>query len=159
MKHKPFVKILWLAFFFALIIYHALSYYVLYGAVKGIDQFVSILSYVFLFLGIFSVVALINVDIFMLSKPGTISISVESLPIGVADKSEEEILKIAKAHWFQIRYILTLSLAELSGILGLVLSILGGNQVYISTLFGFAYFSLVYLRFRLGMTWEKLYLS
>lgn len=156
-KQSTLLNTLWFSFFLGVIIYHLIYYYMRSAEATQRAMVEDLLSYALLFLGASCAITLINLDIFFLSRPRTIS--PEMLPPGIIDKDEKEIVRTLKAHWFRVRFVLCLALAEASGVFGLVVGFLGGNPLVASILFLLSYLMLIYLRLRLALLWQRMYLS
>jgi|GEM_PF-2300467 len=162
-RNRAVLSIIWSGFFIAVILYHGVIYGFSYafrpeGAPE--PEFApAIISYILLFIGIFCLLAVINMDLFMLSRPGTIRISASQLPPGTAEKSEQEILSTAKATWFQMRFIILCAVAETPGVLALVLNFMAGDMLIVNILLGLAYFAILYAGIRLAAGWGRMYLE
>lgn len=159
MASRRIISALWFAFFMAIIIYHLLIYMLRPQVEEAASQIPALIGLVLLFLGIFSLLVVVNLDLFMLSRPATIRISASQLPKGTAEKSEEDILATAKAVWFQVRFIILCAVAETPGIFALVLAMMGGDMLIVNLLMGLAYISILYAGFRLATSWRRIYLG
>jgi len=158
-KKKLLINLLWSSFFVAVIVYNFLYLYLRGSQAKLGGALGALIDNTFLFIGIFCFLIAINLDIFMLSRPGTITVSPSALGEGISEKSEEEIIKAGKAQWFIARFIILCAVIETIGILGLVAGLLKGNPLYAHTLFGLAYLGLIYARLRYSLRWQRMYLE
>jgi len=156
---RSVISALWFAFFMAIIIYHVLIYMLRPQIEQTASPIPAFIGLGLLFVGMFCLLVVINMDIFMLGRPHTIRVSAGQLPPGTSEKSEEEILAAAKATWFQMRFIVLCAIAETPGVLALVLAILGGDMLMVSVLMGLAYFGILYAGIRLQTSWAKMYLE
>ncbi len=158
MRKRTLTNSLWIAFFMSVIVYHFIYYAQLPKLKSAGFENTSLLGYIFLFVGIFSLLLIINLDMFMLSRPKRIEVSLDTISESLRGRSEEEIAGIAKANWFINRFIICLAVAETSGILALVLGLLNGKPIVVNILFTLAYIGLIYLRIRLSASWQRMYL-
>ncbi len=157
MGRSTTVNIIWSAMFVGVVVFQGIYFQIGKSLAPVEGAGMNTVLGTFVFAGIFCLLVVINMDFFMLSKPRTISVKAERLPTGTALKSEEEIITTAKAQWFTTRFIVALAFAEAIGALGLITGILGGSPPVVHTLFGLSYFALIYLRLRLGMSWQRMY--
>jgi len=158
-RRKLLINLLWSSFFVAVIIYNFLYFYLRTSLTKLAGVGGAIIDNIFLFIGIFCFLVVINFDLFMLSRARTITVSPSLVPEGIADKSEEEIIKTAKARWFLPRFIIACALIETIGLFALVVGLLKGNPLYVYILFGLSYLGLIYLRLRYSLRWQRMYLE
>ena len=157
MRTKALTNYLWSAFFIAVIIYHAL---IISRTLPVEDtEAAEVLGYILLFCGIFVLFVIINLDIFLISRPRRIHVSADLLPEGTGPLDEDDVARQAKAAYYFRLFIITCAIAEAPGIFGLVLYILGGSPVIVHTLLGISYLTLLYIRTRTATTWEKMYLG
>ena len=153
------ISTLWFAFFLAIIVYHGIIFARPWESEVGAALVPAAIGYILLFMGILSLLVVVNLDLFMLSRPRTIRISASQLPPGTAEKSEEEILAAAKAAWFSIRFIIICAFAETPGIYALLLALFGGDMLIVNILVGLAYISILYAGIRLATGWARTYLG
>ncbi len=157
MRTKALANYLWSAFFISVVIYHALiiSGRLPVESVGGIE----LISYILLICGIFMLLVIVGLDISLISRARRIRVSADLLPEGTGPVDEDELARQAKATYYQRLLIVTCALAEVPGVVGLVLCMLGGPPVIVHTLVGIAYLMLLYIRMRMATTWEKMYLG
>lgn len=157
MQTKALTNYLWSAFFIAVIVYHAL---IISGRLPVEDVGgVELISYILLACGIITLLLIVGLDLFLISRTHRIHVSADLLPEGTGLVDEENVARQAKASYYMRYFIITCALAEAPGIFGLVLHILGGSPVIVHTLLGIAYLTLLYIRMRMATTWEKMYLG
>jgi len=157
MRTKALTNYLWSAFFIAVIIYHAL---IISGRlpVEGTSG-TGFFSYILLACGVITLLVVLGLDLFLISRPRRIHVSADLLPESTGPVDEDELASQAKAAYYFRLFIITCALAELPGVVGLVLHILGGSPVIVHTLLGISYLTLLYIRMRMATTWEKMYLG
>jgi hypothetical protein len=152
-----FNMVLWAAFFMSVVMYQAL---ILADIIpqQSPAQPGGILGYIFLFLGIFQLLVIINADIFYVGKPRRISLNIP----GLQDKPPahvEQLVREAKAGHYRIMFIMMCALAEAVGIYGLLVYLLGGEKLFAHILMGIAYLGLIYIWLRARSCWEAMYLE
>ena len=157
MRTKALTNYLWSAFFISIIVYHALiiSGKLTVGEISDDGSF----GYPLLACGVITLLVVLGLDLFLISRPRRIHVSADLLPEGTGMVNEEDVARKAKAAYYFRLFIIMCALAEMTGIDGLVLNLFGGSPVIVHTLLGIAYLTLLYIRMRMATTWEKMYLG
>jgi len=157
MRTKALTNYLWSAFFISVIVYHALIISRPFSVEDtGIGE---LLGYVLLFCGIITLLVVLGLDLFLISRPRRIHVSADLLPEGTGPLDENDVARQAKAAYYTRLFIITCGVAEAPGVCGLVLHFVGGSPVIVHTLLGISYLTLLYIRMRMATTWEKMYLA
>ena len=149
--------VLWAAFLFSVVMYHALVVGNILPAQPSAQG--ELLSYIFLFLGIFQLLVIVNLDIFLIARPRRIKIGGDVLQ---GQRPQDDPVALAaqmKAAYYRRLFILMCALAETIGIYGLLVYLLGGGKMFAHALMGIAYLSLIYIWLRARASWEAMYLE
>ena len=83
----------------------------------------------------------------------------EMLPPEGQPVDEDALRRELKARYYFARVVIVLALAEAIGIYGLVLGLLGAEQWVVHTLFALSYTGMLYIRLRMTVAWERMYLG
>jgi hypothetical protein len=158
-NQRMLMNILWMAFFFSVVMYHALIVSNAVPPEGGPHAGMELFGYIFLFLGIFQLLVIINLDIFLIGRPRKLRVGADILQGREVPEDPAQFAQAAKATYLMRLFILVCALAEASGLYGLVLYMLGGPVGYAHALMGIAYVSLIYVWLRMHYCWEAMYLE
>ena len=153
------MNILWMAFFFSVVMYHAL---IVSNAVppEGAPMAsAAMLGYILLFLGIFQLLVIVNLDLFLIGRPRKLRVGADILQGREVPEDPAQFAQAAKAAYILRMFIVLSALAEAAGLYGLVLYMVGGPVGYAHALMGIAYASLIYIWLRMHYRWEAMYLE
>ncbi len=153
------MNVLWVAFFFSVVMYQALIAANIIPPAAGSQPQGAVLGYILLFFGIFQLLIIINLDIFLIGRPRKLRVSADILQGREVPEDPAQFAQAAKAAYLMRMFIVVCALAEASGIYGLVLYLLGGPVGYAHALIGLAYVSLIYIWLRSHYCWEAMYLE
>ncbi len=159
MNQRILMNVLWAAFFFSVVMYQALIAANIIPPAAGSQPQSAVLGYILLFLGIFQLFVIINLDIFLIGRPRKLRVSADILQGRETLEDPAELARAIKASYLLRLFILTIALAEATGLYGLVLYLLGGPVGYAHALIGLAYVSLIYIWLRSHYCWEAMYLE
>jgi hypothetical protein len=157
MNTKRTTNLIWAGFFVSVIVYHGL---LLSGLLPTAEQPApALLAHVLLALGVIQLLLVVGFDLMMIGRPGTITVRPEMLPPGDKPVDERELARVLKARYYFMRVVIVLALAEAIGLYGLVLGLLGAEWWVVHTLFALSYTAMLYIRLRMSVGWERMYLG
>lgn len=139
--------------------YHALIVSNAVPPEGGPQASAAMLGYILLFLGIFQLLVIINLDIFLIGRPRKLRVGADILQGREVPDDPAQFAQAAKAAYLMRLFIIVCALGEASGLYGLVLYMLGGPAGYSHVLMGLSYASLIYIWLRLHFRWEAMYLE
>jgi len=90
------ISTLWFAFFLAIIVYHGIIFARPWESEVGAALVPAAIGYILLFMGILSLLVVVNLDLFMLSRPRTIRISASQLPRAPLRRARRKSLPLQK---------------------------------------------------------------
>ena len=153
------MNILWMAFFFSVVMYHALIVSNAVPPEGGPHAGTEIIAYVLLFFAVFQLLVIVNLDLFLIGRPRKLRVGADILQGREAPEDPAQFAQAAKAAYIMRMFIVLSALAEAAGLYGLVLYMLGGPVGYAHALMGIAYVSLIYIWLRMHYRWEAMYLE
>jgi len=157
MSTRRTTNFIWAAFFGSVVIYHGV---LLAGLAPPAEQPApAAASWALLALGAAQLAALLVFDLAVFSRPRTIAVRPEMLPPEGQPVDEDALRRELKARYYFARVVIVLALAEAIGIYGLVLGLLGAEQWVVRTLFALSYTGMLYIRLRMTVAWERMYLG
>jgi hypothetical protein len=150
--------VLWAAFFFSVVTYHALIVSNIIPPEGGPQAGAALLGNILLLLGVFQLIIIIVLDVFFVGKPRRVRLDIPGLE-GKPPAQVEQAVREAKAGHYRVLFIIMCALAEATGIYGLLVYLLGGQEIFAHALMGVAYAGLIYIWLRSRACWDKMYLE
>lgn len=157
MNTKRTTNLIWAAFFVSVIVYHGV---LLAGIIPPPEMPPPLaLAYALLALGAAQLAAVVVFDLAAIGRVRTITVRPEMLPPEGQPVDERALARGLKARYYFTRVIIVLGLAEAIGFYGLVLGLLGAEWWVVHTLFALSYTAMLYIRLRMSVAWEPMYLE